>query len=98
VGTTGVDVKEERLLGSSFAVIARILVLTLWLGTDAFETVFNTWIFPLLGLIFLPFTAVVLTIAKSADAGIVVVVMAVGMGIMLDAASAALAAGRKERY
>jgi hypothetical protein len=32
-------VKEERLLGSSFAVIARILVLTLWLGTDAFDTV-----------------------------------------------------------
>jgi hypothetical protein len=90
-------VKEERLLGSSFAVIARILVLTLWLGTDAFDTVFNTWIFPLLGLIFLPFTAVALTIAKSADAGIVVVVMAVGMGIMLDVASAALAAGRK-RY
>jgi hypothetical protein len=48
-------------------------------------------------LIFLPFTAVALTIAKSADAGIVVVVMAVGMGIMLDVASAALAAGRK-RY
>ena len=90
--------KEERLLGSSFAVIARILVLTLWLGTDAFDAVFNTWIFPLLGLIFLPFTAVALTIAKSADAGIVVVVMAIGMGIMLDVASAALAAGRKKRY
>jgi hypothetical protein len=89
--------KEERLLGSSFAVIARILVLTLWLGTDAFDTVFHTWIFPLLGLIFLPFTAVAFTIAKSADAGIVIVVLAIGMGIMLDAASAALAAGRK-RY
>jgi hypothetical protein len=59
--------------------------------------VFHTWIFPLLGLIFLPFTAVALTIAKSADAGIVIVVMAVGMGVMLDAASAALAASRK-RY
>ena len=43
-------VKEERLLGSSFAVIARILVLTIWIGTDAFDTVFNTWIFPLLAL------------------------------------------------
>ena len=38
-----------------------------------------------------------MTIAKSADAGIVIVVMAVGMGVMLDAASAALAASRK-RY
>jgi hypothetical protein len=85
------------VLGSSFAVIARILVLTLWLGTDAFDMVFHTWIFPLLGFIFLPFTAVALTIAKSADAGIVIVVMAVGMGVMLDAASAALAASRK-RY
>ena len=58
---------------------------------------FNTWIFPLLGVIFLPFTAVAFTIAKLADAGIVIVVMSLGMGVMLDAASAALASGRK-RY
>ncbi len=86
------------MLGSSFAVIARILVLTMWIGTDAFDTVFNTWIFPLLALLFLPFTAVAFTIAELADAGIVIVVLAIGMGIMLDAASAALAAGRKKRY
>jgi hypothetical protein len=90
-------VEGERLLGSSFAVIARILVLTMWIGTDAFGTVFNTWIFPLLALIFLPFTAVAYTIAELADAGIVTVVLAIGMGIMLDAASTALSAGRK-RY
>ena len=57
------------MLGSSFAVIARILVLTLWLGTDAFDTVFHTWIFPLLGLIFLPFTAVALTIRSRLTRG-----------------------------
>ena len=85
------------MLRSSFAVIARILVLTIWLGSDAFDTAFTTWIFPLLGLIFLPFAAMAYTIAKLADAGIVVVVLAIGMGVMLDAASAALAASRK-RY
>jgi hypothetical protein len=85
------------LLGSSFAVIARILVLTMWIGTDAFDTAFNTWIFPLLALIFLPFTAVAFTIAELADAGIVIVVLAIGMGLMLDVASTALAASRK-RY
>jgi hypothetical protein len=78
-------------------VIARILVLVIWIGSDAFDTVFTTWIFPLLGLIFLPFGAMAFTIAKLADAGIVIVVVSLGMGVMLDAASAALAAGRK-RY
>ena len=85
------------MLGSSFAVIGRVLVLVIWIGTDAFDTVFATWIFPLLGVIFLPFATMGFTIARIADAGIVVVVMALGMGIMLDAASAALAASRK-RY
>jgi hypothetical protein len=85
------------VLRSSFAVIARILVLTIWLGSDAFDAAFNTWIFPLLGLIFLPFASIAFTIAKLADAGLFVVVLAIGMGIMLDAASAALAASRK-RY
>ena len=85
------------MLGSSFAVIGRVLVLVIWIGTHAFDTVFTTWIFPLLGLIFLPFAAVGFTIAKSADAGILVVVMATSLGVMLDAASAALAASRK-RY
>jgi len=82
---------------SSFALIARIFVLVIWLGSDAFDTVFTTWIFPLLGVIFLPFTAIAFTIAKLADAGIVIVIMSLGMGVMLDAASAALASGRK-RY
>lgn len=85
------------MLRSSFALIARIFVLLIWLGSDAFDTVFNTWIFPLLGVIFLPFAAIAFTIAKLADAGIVIVVMSLGLGVMLDAASAALAAGRK-RY
>jgi hypothetical protein len=85
------------LFRSSFAVIARILVLVIWIGSDAFDTVFTTWIFPLLGLIFLPFAAMAFTIAKLADAGIVIVVMSLGMGVMLDVASAALAAGKK-RY
>jgi hypothetical protein len=85
------------VLGSSFAVLGRIIVLVIWLGTGAFDTVFTTWIFPLLGLIFLPFATMAFTIAKSADAGLVVIVMSVGLGVMLDAASAALAASRK-RY
>ena len=71
--------------------------MAIWLGSDAFDTAFTTWIFPLLGSIFLPFAAMAFTIAKCADAGLVVVVMSMGMGVMLDAASAALAASRK-RY
>ena len=38
---------------SSFAVLGRVLVLVLWIGSDAFDTAFTTWVFPLLGLLFL---------------------------------------------
>ena len=80
-GTPGASTREEDgVLGSSFAVIGRIIVLVIWLGTGAFDTAFTTWIFPLLGLIFLPFATMAFTIAKSADAGLVVVVMASGPG------------------
>jgi hypothetical protein len=80
---------------SSFAVLGRILVLVLWIGSDAFDTVFTTWVFPLLGLLFLPYATMGFTIAKLADAGSVVVGLSLGLGFALDAASYTLAAMRK---
>jgi hypothetical protein len=68
-----------------------------WLLTGAFDTVFNTWIFPLLGLIFLPFATIAFTIGELGDAGIVGMILIVGLGFGLDAASFTLAASRK-RY
>jgi hypothetical protein len=80
---------------SSFAVLGRILVLVIWVGSDAFDTVFTTWVFPLLGLLFLPYATMGFTIAKLADAGVVVVGLSAGLGFALDAASYTLAAMRK---
>ena len=80
---------------SSFAILGRILLLVLWIGSSAFDTVFETWVFPLLGLLFLPYATLAYTIARLADAGIVVVVLSLGLGFTLDAASYTLAAMRK---
>jgi hypothetical protein len=80
---------------SSFALLGRILVLVIWIGSDAFDSVFVTWIFPLLGLLFLPYATLAFTIAKLADAGIVTVMLSVGLGFALDAASYTLAAMRR---
>jgi hypothetical protein len=80
---------------SSFALLGRLLVVVLWIGSDAFDTVFETWVFPLLGLLFLPYATLAFTIAQQSDAGIVVVVLSLGLGFTLDAASYTLAAMRK---
>ena len=37
----------------------RIAFLIIWLFTNLTSQVFNTWIFPLLGVIFLPFTTLI---------------------------------------
>ena len=80
---------------ASFAVLGRILVLVLWIGSDAFDTAFTTWVFPLLGLLFLPYATLAFTIAEVADAGILVVGLSLGLGFLLDAASYTLAAMRR---
>ena len=80
---------------SSFAILGRILLLVIWVGSNAFDTVFETWVFPLLGLLFLPYATLAFTIAQQSDAGIVVVVLGLGLGFTLDAASYTLAAMRK---
>jgi hypothetical protein len=84
-------------VAASFAVLGRILMLVTWLLTGAFDTVFNTWIFPLLGLIFLPFATIAYTIGELGDAGVVGMIFMVGLGFGLDAASFTLAASRR-RY
>ena len=85
------------MVGASFAVLGRILVLVVWLLTGAFDSVFHTFVFPLLGLIFLPFATIAYTLGELGDAGIVGMIIIVGLGFGLDAASFTLAASRK-RY
>jgi hypothetical protein len=80
---------------SSFALLGRLLVVVLWIGSDVFDTVFDTWVFPLLGVLFLPYATLAYTIARISDAGIVVVVLSLGLGFALDAATYTLAAMRK---
>jgi hypothetical protein len=50
-------------MGCLFALLAvfapRIALLVLWLFTPYVNAAFNTWIWPLLGFIFLPFTTVI---------------------------------------
>ena len=82
-------------MAASFAVLGRILVLVVWLLTGAFDTVFHTFIFPLLGLIFLPFATIAYTLGELGDAGVVGMIFIMLLGFGLDAASFTLAASRK---
>jgi hypothetical protein len=45
------------------AIAPRIALLILWLFTPLMERVFDTWIWPLLGVIFLPFTTLMYVFA-----------------------------------
>jgi hypothetical protein len=82
-------------VGASFAVLGRILVLVTWLLTGAFDTVFSTFIFPLLGLIFLPFATIAYTLGQLGDAGAVGMIFIMLFGFALDAASYTLAASKR---
>ena len=81
-------------MGASFAVLGRILVLVVWLLTGAFDTVFHTFVFPLLGLIFLPFATMAYTLGELGEAGAVAMIFIMLLGFGLDAASFTLAASR----
>jgi hypothetical protein len=61
-------------MGCLFAVMAgffpRIALVVVWLATDRVDRAFDTWILPLLGLIFLPFTTLVYVFAWSPVVGL----------------------------
>ena len=54
-------------MGCLFAMVAgffpRIALVVIWIATDLVDRAFSTWLIPLLGLIFLPFTTLVYAIA-----------------------------------
>jgi hypothetical protein len=54
-------------MGCLFAIGAgffpRIALVVLWIATDLVDRAFSTWVIPLLGLIFLPFTTLIYAIA-----------------------------------
>jgi len=54
-------------MGCLFAMFAgffpRIALVVIWIATDLVDRAFSTWVIPLLGLIFLPFTTLIYAIA-----------------------------------
>jgi hypothetical protein len=54
-------------MGCLFGIFAgffpRIALVVLWIATDLVDRAFSTWVIPLLGLIFLPFTTLIYAIA-----------------------------------
>ena len=54
-------------MGCLFAMFAgffpRIALVVIWIATDLVDRAFTTWLIPLLGLIFLPFTTLIYAIA-----------------------------------
>ena len=62
-------------MGCLFVLLAafapRLLVIFAWIARPAyFDAVFDTWVIPLLGLIFLPFTTVMWLLLGSPPAGV----------------------------
>jgi hypothetical protein len=62
-----IGAKEVGHMGCLFAMFAgffpRIALVVLWIATDLVDRAFSTWVIPLLGLIFLPFTTLIYAIA-----------------------------------
>lgn len=67
------------------AIAPRIALLILWLFTPVVSRVFDGWFFPLLGVIFLPFTTLMYVLVAY-DAGSISFWgwLTVGLGLLLD--------------
>ena len=56
-------------MGCLFGIVAgffpRVALVIVWLTTDLVDRAFGTWILPLLGLFFLPFTTLIYVLAYS---------------------------------
>lgn len=77
-------------LGCLFAGLAvsfpRVGLLILWIFTPWVEVAFDTWIWPLLGLIFLPFTTLTYVLVDVATVGDINLGgwLLVGLAVLLD--------------
>ena len=51
------------LLAVAGSIVPRITMIFIWIFTDWVDNAFNGWILPVLGIIFLPFTTLMYTVA-----------------------------------
>ena len=62
------------MCGCIFALLSllspRLAFIFLWIFTDLVTRAFDTWIFPLIGLIFLPFTSVIYVLVYNPVSGV----------------------------
>ena len=56
-------------MGAAFA--PRLVLLIMWIVGPRVNAAFNTWIWPLLGLIFLPYTTIMYVLVWNTGAGVV---------------------------
>jgi quinol-cytochrome oxidoreductase complex cytochrome b subunit len=74
----------------------RILLVVLWIFTDYVRLAFDHWIWPLLGLIFMPFLTLALVWAYNTEFGIFQIA-AIVIGAVMDLGSHNETARRKRR-
>ena len=77
------------LLGCWLAMLAafapRVVLIFMWIVGPRVNAAFNTWIWPLLGLIFLPYTTIFFVLVWSPVTGVVGWDWVwIGMGVVLD--------------
>ena len=77
----------------------RVALFIWWVFGDKVDAAFSTWVWPLLGLVFLPWTTLLYVLVDIAPGPIHVAGwLVIGLGVLLDLNSLAHAASSRRRY
>ena len=72
------------LLALTAAIAPRLVLILAWIFSNRWDLVWNTWIWPLLGIIFLPYTTIMYLLAWSPTGIQGWDWMWIGLGVLLD--------------
>ena len=86
------------LLAMAAAFAPRLVIILAWLFSDRWDFVWDTWIWPLLGFIFLPYTTIMYVLVWNIATGVSGWDwLWIGMGVLLDVMKwGQMAANRRE--
>ena len=73
------------LLAMAIAFAPRIVIILAWLFSDRWDLVWDTWVWPLLGFIFLPYTTIMYVLVWNIATGVSGWDwLWIGLGVLLD--------------
>jgi len=72
------------LIASAIAFAPRVMLVLAWIFSDRWDVVWDTWIWPLLGIIFLPYTTIMAYLVWSPTGFQGWDWMWIGLGVILD--------------